>query len=125
MLQAATIRMAYQMRLRPDPNPNPNPNPNQVKVAETFIKALAAKLGKLPSEAEQKALCVLPAWAAKFGGKPGGAHAADTGQGGGRAAAAAAAAAATAAEPSAAEPGGGTQGCACTLGADQPSVRRD
>merc|ERR1719424_2611899 len=43
-----------------------------VKVAETFIKALAAKLGKLPSEAEQKALCVLPAWAAKFGGKPGG-----------------------------------------------------
>ena len=62
----------------PDPNPNPNPNPNpdpdpnrnpnQVKVAEKFTNALAAKLGKLPPEAEQKALCVLPAWAAKFRG---------------------------------------------------------
>ena len=37
-------------------------------MAEKFTNALAAKLGKLPPEAEQKALCVLPAWAAKFRG---------------------------------------------------------
>ena len=37
-------------------------------MAETFIKNLAAKLGKLPPESKQREFFTLPPWAMKFAG---------------------------------------------------------
>ena len=67
MPQAATTRVAYR-EAAPTRSPSPTPHPEQVKVAETFIKNLAAKLGKLPPESQQREFFTLPPWAMKFAG---------------------------------------------------------